>query len=74
MIRNGDQTFDELGSAATAMGIHEVVTAPAAPWQNPYVERFSGSVRRECLDHVLVFGEHGLRRVLQAYARYYQRS
>ena len=46
------------------MGIAEVVSAPASPWQNPYVERVIGSIRRECLDHVIVLNETHLRRVL----------
>ena len=45
------------------MAIQEVLTAPRSPWQNAYVERFIGSVRRECLDHVIVLGATGLRRV-----------
>ena len=56
------------------MGIHDVLTAPGSPWQNAYVERFIGSVRRECLDHMLVFHESGLRRVLEADRHYYERS
>ena len=43
------------------MGIKEVVTAPRSPWQNPYVERLIGSIRRECLDHIIIFNEHHLR-------------
>jgi putative transposase len=39
------------------MGVEEVLTAPRSPWQNPYVERLIGSIRRECLDHVIVFNE-----------------
>jgi transposase InsO family protein len=74
VIRDRDHGFDGLGTTANGMGIHEVLTARGAPWQNAYVERFIGSVRRECLDHVLVFNEAGLRRVLQAYRRYYERS
>ena len=54
--------------------ITEVLIAPRSPWQNPYVERLIGSVRRECLDHVIVLGEAHLRRVLRAYFAYYQRS
>jgi transposase InsO family protein len=50
------------------------VTAPRSPWQNAYVERFVGSVRRECLDHVIVCSHAGLRRTLQACGDYYQRS
>jgi putative transposase len=56
------------------MGIAEVVAAPASPWQNPYVERVIGSIRRECLDHVVVLNEAHLRRVLTSYVRYYHRS
>jgi hypothetical protein len=53
------------------MGIAEVVSAPASPWQNPYVERVIGSIRRECLDHVIVLNETQLRRVLTSYIQYY---
>jgi transposase InsO family protein len=48
------------------MAIEEVVTAPRSPWQNAYVERIIGSIRRECLDHVIIFDERHLRRVLSA--------
>jgi len=51
-----------------------VLTAPHAPWQNPYVERFIGSARRECLDHLIVFTAAGRRRVLNRYLEYYERS
>jgi transposase InsO family protein len=54
-----------------AMGIRDHPTAPCSPWQNGYVERLIGSIRRECLDHFVVFGEAGLHRVLKAYASYY---
>ena len=57
-----------------SMGITEVVTAPASPWQNPYCERLIGSIRRECLDHVIVLNERHLRRVLRGYASYYHSS
>jgi len=56
------------------MDTHEVVTAPRSPWQNAYVERFIGAVRRECLDHVIVCSKTALRRTLQAYTAYYLRS
>ena len=57
-----------------ALGMEEVITAPLSPWQNPYVERLIGSVRRECLDHVIVWNERSLRRTLRSYFAYYQRS
>jgi len=56
------------------MGIEEVLTAPRSPWQNPFLERLVGSIRRECLDHVIVWNERSLRRTLQSYFAYYQRS
>jgi putative transposase len=56
------------------MGIREVLTAPRAPWQNPFVERVIGSIRRECLDHCLILSEAHLRRLLHAYAAYYNHA
>ena len=56
------------------MGIEEVVTAYRSPWQNPYVERLIGSIRRECLDHVIVLSEAHLRRILASYFEYYHAS
>jgi transposase InsO family protein len=53
-----------------AMGIRDHPTAPRSPWQNPYVERLIGSIRRECLDHVVVLGQAHLRRILRFYAPY----
>ena len=53
------------------MEIDEVLTAPRSPWQNPYVERLIGSIRRECLDHVIVWNERALRRHLTNYISYY---
>jgi putative transposase len=53
------------------MGIHEVKIAPRSPWQNPYVERLIGTLRRECLDHVVVLNEAHLHRLLHAYLAYY---
>src|SRR6516165_6502025 len=50
------------------------VVSPASPWQNPYVERVIGSIRRECLDHMIVLNQVHLRRVLTIYSRYYHRS
>jgi len=57
----------------SGFGIEEVITAPHAPWQNPFVERLIGTLRRECLDHVIVWNERGLRRYLRQYVAYYHR-
>ena len=56
------------------MGIREVLTAPQSPWQSPFIERLIGSIRRECLDHVIVFNQACLRRILNSYFRYYERT
>ena len=64
----------EFSEMAKSMGIHEVLTAPQSPWQNAYLERLIGSIRRECLDHVIVLNETGLRRVLKSYFAYYEQS
>jgi hypothetical protein len=56
------------------MGIKEIVTAARSPWQNAYVERIIGSLRRECLDHVIIFDEHHLRGVLSSYFHYYHKT
>jgi putative transposase len=56
------------------MGIGEILTAPSSPWQNPFAERLIGSIRRECLDHVLVLSERHLRRILARYFSYYHRA
>ena len=56
------------------MGIQEVLTAPHSPWQNPFAERLVGSIRHECLDHVLVLSERHLRRILASYLAYYHRA
>jgi len=57
-----------------ALDIEEVVIAPHSPWQNPYAERVIGTLRRECLDHVVVLGEAHLRRILRHYVNYYHRA
>jgi len=72
LIRDRDAVY---GAAVirriAAMGIRDHPIAPRSPWQNGYAERLIGSVRRECLDHIVVWGEAHLRRVLTAYAKYY---
>jgi putative transposase len=57
-----------------SLGIEELVTAPRSPWQNPYVERIIGSIRRECLNHVTIFNGRYLRKVLKSYAKYYHEA
>ena len=54
-----------------ALGIDDVTTAPRSPWQNPYAERVIGSIRRECLDHMIVLGRQHLKKVLSDYVDYY---
>jgi transposase InsO family protein len=56
------------------MGIRDRPTSPRSPWQNAYAERLIGSIRRECLDHVVVFGERHLRHVLLPYMNYYDET
>src|SRR5712675_316207 len=72
LIRDRDRIY---GSVVTrrlrAMGIRDKPTAPASPWQNGFAERLIGSIRRECVDHIIVLGETHLRRVLKSYANYY---
>jgi transposase InsO family protein len=72
VIRDRDQIY---GAVVTrrlrAMGIRDKPITPASPWQNGFAERLIGSIRRECLDHLIVFGEEHLRRILKSYADYY---
>lgn len=56
------------------MGLREVHTAPQSPWQNAFAERLIGSIRRECLGHVIVLEEKHLRRILRSYFEYYEES
>jgi transposase InsO family protein len=74
LIRDRDHSFAGIGETAIGMGIHEVLTAPRSPWQNAYAERVIGSIRRECLDHVIVLNDIGLTRILTRYLAYYHRS
>jgi transposase InsO family protein len=75
VIRDRDRVY---GTVVTrrlrAMGIRDKPIAPAAPWQNGFAERLIGSIRRECLDHIIVLGEVHLRRILKSYARYYNET
>ena len=63
LLRDRDAAFHAWARTATAIGIEEVITAARSPWQNAYAERLIGSIRRECLDHVIVWNERGLQRV-----------
>jgi hypothetical protein len=74
LIHDRDQAFDRLKATAQAMGIDEGLTAPHAPWHNPFVERCMGSARRECFDHVMVFHEAGLRKLMTLDCSYHERS
>lgn len=72
IIRDRDGAYGEVFKRRLrAMGIRDRPTAPRSPWQNGYCERLIGSIRRECLDHVVIFGEGHLRHVLNSYAHYY---
>jgi transposase InsO family protein len=72
MIRDRDRIYGGIVTRRLrAMGIRDKPTAPVSPWQNGFAERLIGSIRRECLDHIVVFGEAHLRRILRSYARYY---
>ena len=72
VLRDRDAIYGEVvRRRIKSHGIEEVVTAPRSPWQNPYVERIIGSIRRDCLDHVIVLNERHLRRILREYFSYY---
>ena len=75
LLRDRDKRYGKAFRERTgAMGIKEVLIAPRSPWQNPYAERLIGSIRRERLNHFIVFNESGLRRILRSYFDYYQCS
>jgi transposase InsO family protein len=71
LLRDRDAIYGaEFARRVKGLGIREVLTAPRAPWQNPFVERAIGSIRRECLNHVVILSEAHLRRLLCAYRVY----
>src|SRR5215475_10205312 len=75
MVRDHDRIYGTVVICRLrAMGIRDKPVAPASPWQNGFVERLIGSIRRECVDHIIVLGEVHLRRILKSYARYYNRA
>src|SRR5205823_14173523 len=68
LLRDRDASYGQsFRDRVRAMGINEVITAPRSPWQNAYVERIIGSIRRECLDHAIVLHERHLQRLLTGY-------
>jgi transposase InsO family protein len=72
LIRDRDASYGQVvAKRLAAMGIRDHPTAPRSPWQNGRAERLIGSIRRECLDHIVIFGEAHLRRILAAYTGYY---
>jgi len=75
LIRDNDRAYGQVFTTrVTAMGIRDRPISPGAPWQNGITERLIGTLRRECLDHVVIFGEAHLRRVLSLYAVYYNQT
>jgi transposase InsO family protein len=75
LLRDRDHVYGEpFRDRVKGMRIDEILTTPHSPWQNPFVERLIGSVRRECLDHIVVLGERHLRRILPRYFTYYHRA
>ena len=75
MVRDRDGIYgDHFRGRVKGMGIEEVPIAPRSPWQNCFVERMIGSIRRECLNHVVVISERHLRLILKRYIRYYLNS
>jgi transposase InsO family protein len=75
LVRDNDRAYGHIfTSRVRAMGIRDRPISPRSPWQNGIAERLIGTVRRECLDRILIFGESHLRRVLASYAAYYNQT
>ena len=75
LVRDNDHAYGHVfTSRVRAMGIRDRPISPGSPWQNGYAERLIGTLRRECLDQVVIFGETHLRRILSAYAAYYNKA
>jgi putative transposase len=75
LLRDNDRIYSKMFTKRIkGMGIKEVKTSFQSPWQNPYCERIIGSIRRDCLDHVIIFNEQHLRSVLKSYFNYYHKS
>jgi transposase InsO family protein len=75
LLRDRDGIYGNyFKNRATDMGIEEVLIAPRSPWQNPFCERVIGSIRRDCVDHVIVLNAAHLHRILTGYFQYYHHS
>jgi len=75
LMRDRDAIYGEyFRRQAKTLKIEEVVTPPRSPWQNPYAERVIGSIRRECVDHIIVLGEHHLKCILSEYVVSYNNT
>ena len=74
LLHDRDSVFADVATTLAGMNVQTVRTAPRSPWQNAHVERVIGSIRRECLDHLIVVNAAGLHRVLTDYLAYYLRS
>jgi len=75
LVHDNDRAYGQaFRRRIRAMGIRDRPISPRSPWQNPYAERLIGSLRRECLNHVLIVSERHLRRVLALYSSYYNES
>jgi putative transposase len=75
LIRDRDSIYgNDVRKRIAMLGIEEVMTAPQSPWQNPYAERWIGSIRRECLNHFVILNARHLKRTLTLYFRYYHES
>ena len=75
LIRDRDGIYgSEFQRRVWSLGVKEVITAPQSPWQNGFAERLIGSIRRECLDHMVILNQRHLQRILQSYFTYYHRS
>jgi putative transposase len=74
LLHDRDTVFADVATTTAGMNTQAVRTAPRSPWQNAYVERVIGSIRRECLDHVIVMNAAGLHRMITNYVAYYMRS
>jgi len=75
LLRDRDSIYGgRFRNRVKSLGIDEVLTAPRSPWQNPYVERVIGSIRRECLNHIIIINERHLRRQLKSYSTYYHEA